>query len=678
MPAYYSNDLAGFLVDGATPSLIVGRLTEANARSRFSLTPEAIDAWRLQLGPLVDGIEHLMQQVPAARDWHLLLEYPIPIVGKRIDAALLAHNVIVVIETKTGESPTSAIRQVEDYALNLACFHEPSAGQVIVPLVISSARVSVNRQTTQFDNLITRCRLFSSKEVGLALADICKTFVDESKPKIDAEAWNQGRFQPVPPIIDAAVSLYSNKDVFEIDHACSAKEDLSRTTKEIISAVERARDARRKIACFITGVPGAGKTLVGLNAVHHEQIKSIGSFLSGNGPLVKVIQEALIRDTVAQGNGRTRRQAALQVQAFIHNVHRFADEYHKYPDKRPAQNVVIFDEAQRAWDSEQNMKAGRAEISEPEMILEIMNRHQDWSVMVALVGGGQEINRGEAGLAEWGKALSKFPNWSILSSPQILDGGEFGGELDKLDFQGRMEVSDDLHLKISTRSIRAQRISDWVNSVLLGRDTDAKSIAAQMDQKPCLVRSIDAARDWLNGNRRGSTRAGLVGSASAARLRADGLESSFEFHRGFDWEHWFLDNAECDLDTCQHKYCNDVRASSRLEVIATQFEIQGLELDWVGVCWGEDFLWTGSDWRCRRFNNKKWVPLPPTAARKKRYLLNAYRVLMTRARQGMIFYLPQPEHDEPSRLRVELDQTTDFLISCGAEKLDEATIEQSV
>lgn len=295
------------------------------------------------------------------------------------------------------------------------------------------------------------------------------------------------------------------------------------------------------------------------------------------------------------------------------------------------------------------------------MILQIMDRHTDWAVIVALVGGGQEINRGEAGLAEWGRALAKFPQWRIVASPEVLESGTNApgfilfkeGELPT----GRVEAGPSLHLKVAVRSIRAQKISDWVNAVLVGDQDGAWTIAQTIAERPRLTRLLEMARMWLNDNRRGFTRAGFVGSASASRLRVDGMEPSFDFHRRFDWENWFLDDDD------------DVRCSSRLEVFATQFEVQGLELDWVGVCWGDDFIWDGAKWVSNRFNNKKWLPrnMKTSAnAQKHQFRANAYRVLLTRARQGMIIYVPQPPRSDQSRLHAELDTTAAYLARCGA------------
>jgi hypothetical protein len=674
MPAYYQASLKAFVDEN--PASILWRLTEENAAARFPLTPEAIEAWNAQLPLLIGGIRRLLRTRPEARNWAILLEYPIPMVGKRIDAVLLAGNLIVVIEMKTGASPTSAARQVDDYALNLACFHECCRHRKIVPLAVADGPAGRGGPRTQFDDLVERCRFAKSNELGQVLEDLCGQYVSETEAPIDAHDWNGGRFRPIPPIVDAAVALYSGMDVFEIGHACAARDDLERTTNALVEIVLGAQSSGEKVICFTTGVPGAGKTLVGLNTVHRPEIKSFSSFLSGNGPLVKVIQEALVRDVVSRSRNKdgrvTRREAEVEVRTFVHNVHRFADQYYGQGRREPAQNVIVFDEAQRAWDAEQNKRAKRPLVSEPTMMLEVMDRRPDWAVIIALIGGGQEINRGEAGLAGWGRALAQFPHWKVRASPYVLGSST---DTNYRLFEGananpeRTVAISALHLSVCTRSIRAQRISDWVDAVLAGKESEADSVAKCMEARPALTRSLATARCWLEANRRGRTRAGLVTSASATRLRADGLEPTFDFHQRFDWDHWFLDVFDCSDPGCDHRYCNDVRASSRLEVAATQFEIQGLELDWIGLCWGEDLTWGGQEWVCRKFNNKTWKTVPAKHARRRLYLINAYRVLMTRARQGMVIYVPEPDVADESRLPRALNHTADFLLSCGASLL---------
>lgn len=655
MPAYYSAAFPEFA--RASQSEIEAILATQNALAAFPLQPEALFAWQAQLPKLQNAVRQLLAEVPDAKSWSILLEYPIPRVGKRIDAVILARDVIVVIETKTGVSRTSAVRQADDYALNLACFHEATLSRTIVPLVVSDASSSARSEKTRFDHLIHPCTVVTFDELGNTIQNIVQGQSRGCDP-IAAKAWNEARFKPIPPIIDAAVALYSNMNVFEIGHSCAAREDLQRTTSRLIELVNEARMQRKKIVCFVTGIPGAGKTLVGLNAVHEPAIRQWGSFLSGNGPLVKIIREALIRDVVGRGTAN-RTDATLMIQTFIQNVHRFADDFHE-SESVPPDHVVVFDEAQRAWNLAQSLRKGR-QVSEPEMMLEIMDRHEDWAVIIALVGGGQEINAGEAGLAEWGRAIPNFRNWSVVASPEVLPGGNTTPEFTLFEngIPSPNHISSDeaLHLRVAVRAIRAEKTSDWVDALLAGDRRGAHAIAKSFTSSPLLTRSLETTRAWLTEKRRGYTRAGLVGSAHASRLRADGIEPSFDFHRRFDWENWFLD----DFD--------DVRCSSRLEVFATQFEIQGLELDWVGICWSEDFTWSGTSWMSNRFTNKKWLPRKiksDAAAQKHRFRVNAYRVLLTRARQGMIIYVPRPSLEDSSRLHTELDRTAEFLVECGA------------
>jgi hypothetical protein len=651
----------------------------ANRKSRFPLAPEAVEAWELQLPPLVQGCQQLVSKLPEAVEFEILLEYPIPRVGKRIDAVLLMHEVIVAIETKTGACATTAERQVDDYAINLACFHQPSANRTVVPMVISDGHVATAGARPFADDVVRPCRRATTKDVGDVLIRIAGEERHSGLPPIDPAAWDAGIFHPIPPIIDAAVRLYSENEVFEIGHACAAKEDLDKAISSLTAIVRRARERDEKSICFITGVPGSGKTLVGLTAVHHPDIRDTASFLSGNGPLVKILREALIRDDIRRadvrrakvaGNRRTRRAAETAVYAFIQSVHRFADDHYNDQAPAPAQRVIIFDEAQRAWDSQQNERAGRPIASEAHMMMDVMNRHAGWCVLVCLVGGGQEINRGEAGLPEWGVALREFEDWKIYASPEVLDdrsGGSFSLFSEDTPRPDRISMIEDFHLKVNNRSIRATQMSEWVDAVLRGDHSAAKDIAENMSSSPVLSRDISTVRQWLREKRRGLTRAGLVASSGAARLRPDGLETSFDFHRRFEWERWFLDRDTCEEAGCEHEYCNDVRASSKLEVAATQFEIQGLELDWIGVCWGEDLLWSEADWLNRSFNGKTWKA--NRDPQKHKYRVNGYRVLLTRARQGMIVYVPRPDRSDSSRLHDQLDATAQFLIQCGIKEL---------
>jgi hypothetical protein len=685
MPAYLRKPISDFL--SLPESEVLARLARKNAEARFPLQPDALKAWEDQLPSLKEGLRQLVRNRVESGQWSVLLEYPIPQIGQRIDAVVLAHNSLIVIETKTGQSPTGARRQVEDYCISLASFHEASEGRAIVPLVVSDAHSTIPSDDTAFQGLIRKCQVSGTSSLGAALRSIAESVVDLGQAAIDPEIWDEARFRPIPPIIEAAVKLYAGMDVFEIGHAAAAQEDLEKTTKAVIRIVQEARENQQRAICFVTGVPGAGKTLVGLNAVHQPELKDVSMFLSGNGPLVKVIREALTRDVVRREDV-SRRTAEHTLHAFVANVHRFADDYARDP-RPPTRNVIVFDEAQRAWDQEENTRPRqngrgieRPPASEPRMVVEIMDRfREDWAVIAALIGGGQEINRGEAGLAEWGKALREFSEWQIFASPEVLEGGSTVDGFRLFEqpdpFPTRIHRYDDLHLTVSVRSIRAKEVSAWVNAVLAGKQPEAAQIAAVMREVPMLTRDLSEARAWLNSRRLGRTRAGLVASSAATRLRADGMEAGFDFHRAFEWEHWFLNHSDCVERNCDHRYCNDVRASSKLEVCATQFEIQGLELDWIGVCWGEDLIWDGAVWRSQSFNSKKWTTVRPElfkdidrrlrVERKHRYRVNGYRVLLTRARQGMIIYVPDPPTADISRSHEDLNRTFDYLIECGAQ-----------
>jgi hypothetical protein len=356
-------------------------------------------------------------------------------------------------------------------------------------------------------------------------------------------------------------------------------------------------------------------------------------------------------------------QLRREVETLIQNVHEFAAAGWEDDKKRaPVEKIIVFDEAQRAWDADRNRRKFSRDISEPNMLLEIMNRHQDWCVMVALVGGGQEIHDGEAGLAEWGRALlDKFPNWHIYMSTEALVGGAaVAGR--PLFAEGERPTNtntlDVLHLRVSTRSYRAQRLAEWCNALLEGDTESCRSMLKDDPEFPVYVtRNLSEARSWLRGKVRASERCGLVASSGALRLRAHGLELSSSFHRDYPYEYWFLNDA------------NDTRSSFQLEVVATEFEIQGLELDFVGVCWGHDLLWdpTENCWSCRRFVGNKWQAIKSEPQR--RYLTNSYRVLLTRARQGVVIWIPEGDGMDPTRDPKSLNVTANFLRAAGLKDL---------
>jgi hypothetical protein len=399
---------------------------------------------------------------------------------------------------------------------------------------------------------------------------------------MELEAWNLSAYRPVPTIVEAAEALYAGHNVREIAHSHAGAINLTLTSDRLVEIIQRAQQRREKIACFVTGVPGAGKTLAGLNVVHNPALRKEerppAVFLSGNGPLVKIVSAAIARDFRRRTNQSDGERTAS---TFIQNVHTFVRDALDKPDKPPAEHVVVFDEAQRAWNASHHARKTGREESEPETMLSIMDRHSDWAVLIALVGGGQEIHNGEAGLGEWGQALKhRFPHWRASMSPEALDGDSSvaGHKLFADGDRGSVVVEQErvLHLKVNLRSFRALRLTEWVNAVVNGRASEAAAVADQLyaEFPMAITRSLSSARAWLRERARGLRRCGLLASSGALRLRADGLELSSGFRQGNRdlYVHWFLDELP------------DIRSSNQLEIAASEFECQGLELDWVGLC----------------------------------------------------------------------------------------------
>jgi hypothetical protein len=462
--------------------------------------------------------------------------------------------------------------------------------------------------------------------------------------------------------------LYSTHDVREISAADS--QNLDETVEAVVELVERCRKERRKGIAFITGSPGSGKTLAGLQVVHDSRLSSsdetAGVFLSGNMPLVEVISKALAttRKLVAVSE---RREKERTVSTFVQHAYEFRKEYAEHPDRRPHEHVVLFDEAQRAWDSEQVARwtRGLSTRSEPEILLDVMSR-LEWGVVIAMVGGGQEINRGEAGITEWGRALgAQHSDWVVHASAAVLPGGPVrpGGRLFDVRPHGLEIVVDPrLNLIMNVRSPRAEKLNDWVDAVLNLDVARAKSSLPRADEFPfALTRDLVSAKEWLrdrvggDGTAEVDTRSGLVASSEARRLRAWGLDTKL-LRTEKVWPDWFL------------RPPGDVRSSFQLEVPATNFDCQGLELDWVGVCWGNDLV-PESDrqsWRIRRFVGARWQRANDE---RQRYIINSYRVILTRSRRGQVIWIPKPDDSDWTLPSADFDAVFELLVAAGLEVL---------
>jgi hypothetical protein len=469
---------------------------------------------------------------------------------------------------------------------------------------------------------------------------------------LDPHVWESAPYRPVPTIVEAATMLYNRHGVAEIASARADVGNLTRTNGAIRAAITHARAANTHEVIFVTGIPGAGKTLCGLQAVFGSDTGA--AFLTGNLPLVHVMREALARD--ARDQGRSIRTARQETQSAIQPLIGFLRD--NLPRILPPhEHVIVFDEAQRAWDADfGRRKFGHAQ-SEAAMFLDIMFRHAHWAVIVALVGGGQEINTGEAGLAAWGEALGARPTWQVRAAPGVLTATDSRQRLFAAAPDG-LTIDASLHLDVPIRSIRSAAAAPWVDAVLLGEAAHARTIANEAGGVPFLVtRSLATMRAALRRLARGTRRAGLVCSAGARRLVADGIWPNFPHLDDAAVANWFLQRWP------------DVRASDALEVPATQFACQGLELDQVGLCWGNDLIRRRgrTDWVVRSFAGTRWQE--PRGEAAIAYQVNTYRVLLTRARYETVIWIPRGDVGDATRPPAEFDAIADFLQECGAQRV---------
>ncbi len=517
--------------------------------------------------------------------------------------------------------------------------------------------------TVQEDKILSPIKV-NAKSLFIAI-DKVLSFL--SGDKINIDKWELGRYQPTPTIVEAAMALYNNHSVEDITRSDASAINLNQTSAAISEIIHFSRNNSRKSICFVTGVPGAGKTLVGLNiATKHINKKNelYSVFLSGNGPLVAILREALIRDKVQRekliGRNITKREVSSEVKLFIQNVHNFRDEYLN-DDGVPLEHVALFDEAQRAWNLEQTSnfmrrKKGKLNFnhSEPEFLISCMSRHMDWAVIVCLVGGGQEINTGEAGISEWINSLDQvFTNWDIYISPRLSD-SEYNAEniIEKLKLRENVIYKEPLHLSVSMRSFRAEYVSLLIKHILdINIEEAQKTFSEIKDKYPIVItRYIKKAKLWLKNKARGSERYGIVVSSQAERLKPQSIFVKSPMNP----IHWFLNGKE------------DTRSSYYLEDVATEFHVQGLELDWVCVTWDADFRYTINGWQYWSYKGSKWQKI--NKIERQIYLKNAYRVLLTRARQGMVIVIPEGDDDDHTRQSEYYDPIYNYFKEIGFQE----------
>ncbi|WP_460557414.1 DUF2075 domain-containing protein [Hymenobacter daeguensis] len=656
--AYYHASIADFLAHDE--NRIIGELALAHTHALEELQK---GAWQQQ-------IRILKRELLDFPGGHVLFEAAIPRMGKRADVVVLLADAVFVLEFKVGSTSYDAAAQdqVLDYALDLKNFHAGSHHARILPVLVATQAATHTLALQPFsDGLYQPLRanattIAACLRLGTAAA---------TGPSLSAAAWLAAGYQPTPTIIEAAQALYKGHQVADITRSDAGAANLSVTGACIAGIIEQAKEQGHKAICFVTGVPGAGKTLAGLNIANErtqadEQEHAV--FLSGNGPLVDVLREALARDKVkdARHHGRRldKKQAVSEVRSFIQNIHHFRDEALRHLGP-PIEKVTVFDEAQRAWSAQQaskfmQQKRGQADfnMSEPEFLVEVMDRHPDWCTVVCLIGGGQEINTGEAGLEEWLRAFeTRFAAWKIYYSNRIRDDRNYLADqvaVTRLDAL-HAEPLAALHLAVSVRSFRAEQLAAFVQAVLDADLAQARQLYETHLQAVYpirLTRRLETAKTWLRQQARGSERYGLVASSGAHRLKPLGLNIKDKI----DAPVWFLNDR------------TDVRSSYYLEDVATEFDIQGLELDWVGVAWDADFWLHRGQWQFRKFKGTRWQQC--NAADSRRYLLNAYRVLLTRARQGMVLFIPEGSADDVTRLPEFYKEVYQFFRAIGIPELE--------
>ena len=650
--SYYSARIREFLDE--KPETLLGKLMVSD---EFSTTDLQKNAWRKE-------IDILQDQLRSVENGDIAFEYTIPRMGHRIDVVCIIRGLIFLLEFKVGDSEyrKSTADQVMDYALDLKYFHELSADRYIIPISIPTEAPSVCNEVSFMEDKISNVLKCTKDNIGLTISSVLSSVQDQDLSIAD---WINSRYAPTPTIIEAAQAMYRNHSVKDISRNDAGAHNLTATTETINQIIDDCKRNHKKAICFVTGVPGAGKTLAGLNIAnerHNFDADEHAVFLSGNGPLVDILQAALAKDRSSR-TGITIAEAKKETKAFIQIIHRFRDEA-LTTNNPPAEKVAIFDEAQRAWNEESltdfmKRKKGVDAFnqSEPEFLIRIMDRHQDWAVIVCLVGGGQEIYNGEAGIIDWFRVLQKkFRNWHIYLSDKITDSEYVGNSsIEELLTGCSYSLRPALHLGVSLRSFRSEKLAEFVKLLLDNEPSAAAAVYSELSihYPIILTRDLDKAKEWIRKKARGTERYGLLASSEGKRLRGIGIwVPSVINHVG-----WFLNEKD------------NVDSSYFLEVAASEFKVQGLEIDYSILAWDADLRRSGKGFDYFKFRGTRWNHV--NNMQQQKYLKNAYRVLMTRARQGMIIFVPSgtdPE-DDPTRDSAYYDDIYKYLRSCGIKEL---------
>lgn len=704
----YNSDFATFLY---TDSASIYKMLDDNYHGEALTTTR--DAWKAE----IDIMKNVVSSLNNA-DGQIIFEYDIPRLGKRIDVVLFYRGIVFCLEFKVGESKIleTNIDQVLDYALDLKNFHKFSEDKVIAPILIATTYSSRSTaiQMSVYDDKVINPLVTGSIGIVALIQNVISKFPNEAPVHKD---WVISPYAPTPTIVEAAKTLYESHSVENITRHEADKVSTDATIKYILDVIQKSKVNGEKSICFVTGVPGAGKTLVGLDVAvkqtyqgSDKPVEDEGAvYLSGNGPLVAVLTEALAKDNYQKCCDRNEKKNLTDsrrgVGKFIQIIHRYRDNM-LAKIKNPVENgvleidpekavklaesgygevehVAIFDEAQRSWTHKKiadylkrggtygnKLKVPNFPMSEAAFLIWSLDQREDWATIVCLVGGGQEINTGEAGISEWINALNdRFPHWKVYISPKLTEPEYAKGKVNELLAKNNnVEYSESLHLGVSLRSYRAEKLSAFVHS-LLTFNPDADELYRDIkDRYPIvLTRDMEKAKRWLHSKVRGTERTGVLITKEAARFKPLGIHILPAGDENA--VHWFLEDKV------------DTRASNYLEDAATEIQVQGLELDYTCVLWDADLRCDNGKWRYYTFNGKTaWnEKLPDTENKQEqiKYMLNAYRVLLTRARAGMVICVPwgNPNKnpsgfwEDSTRLPKYYDGTYEYLKKIGIEEI---------
>ena len=701
----YRSDFKSFIE--SDPYSILGRIHDAFHGQALTTTDEA---WNSEI--------NLLQSVLVPwkdEDAEIIFEYNIPRLGKRIDAVLLLRGIIFCLEFKVGQKDAlqSDVEQVMDYALDLKNFHRYSHDRIIVPILIPTKHRS---SSNSFIPSVYDDSIFNPLITGAnGLQNLINGVLQHARANTPGtiKDWIISPYTPTPTIIEAARSLYENHSVEDITRHEADKVTTDATIAYILDIINRSKKNGEKSICFVTGVPGAGKTLVGLDVAVKQSYQEDGTFnvddgavyLSGNGPLVAVLTEALARDDYKKsknkGEDKKLSDSRREVSKFIQIIHRYRDNMlakiknpvvdgkleidpHKAVKLQQSgygevEHVAIFDEAQRAWTHKRiadylkrggtygnKLKVANFPMSEAAFLIWSLDQREDLATIVCLIGGGQEINTGEAGISEWIAAINnRFQHWRVYISDKLTEPEYAEGKVTELlKHNSKVEYSDRLHLGVSLRSFRAERLSAFVHS-LLSFNPDAEELYKNVisHRYPIvLTRSMDKARSWLRQQARGTQQTGILISKVSARFKPLAVHVLPQSEDNA--VHWFLEDK------------TDVRSSNYLEEAATEIQVQGLEVDYACILWDADMRYDDGKWSFWKFNGKtQWIPEKNIETQK--YMLNAYRVLLTRARQGLVICVPEGNSnkthegfpEDSTRLPIYYNSTYEYFKRIGLTEI---------